>query len=217
MKYSIKIILLSILFAMVTGCGNSGTEPEDPNAPVLSPIGNKTVTTGDTLTFTISASDPNGLLLTYDSDGSVGDGPNPYTDTGNTADFNTNTRQFSWNTTSVALGDYYVEFSVMNSAAFSDSETIKITIQAEQTPPPSDQYTTGQNLYNNNCRGSGCHRNEDDNLAEGAVFGVLCLTEPQVKNVTENPPGGMPSFNFDSSEEAAISHYLLNVRPQDCI
>jgi hypothetical protein len=172
------------------------------------------VTTGDTLNFTISATDPNGLILTYDSDGSVGSGPNPYS---NNANFNANTRQFSWNTTGAALVDYYVEFSVMNTAGNSDRETIRIRIQEEQTPPPTDQFTTGQNLYNTNCRGSGCHRNEDDNLAEGAVFGVLCLTEQQVKNVTENPPQGMPSFNFNSTEEAAISFYLLNVRPADCI
>jgi len=214
MKRFIRIILFSAMFAIVAGCGQSGSEPEDPNAPVLSPIGNKTVTTGDTLNFTISATDPNDLMLTYDSDGSVGNGPNPYS---NNANFNDNTRQFSWNTTGAALDDYYVEFSVMNSGGFSDSETVRIRIQAEQTPPPTDQYTIGQTLYNDGCRGSGCHRNEDDNLPEGARFGVLCLTEQQVKEVTENPPGSMPSFNFSSSEEAAISYYLLNVRPEDCI
>lgn len=211
MKISINTILLASLFALMIGCGESGTEPEDPNAPVLSPIGNKTVTTGDQLTFTVSATDPNGLALTYDSDGSVGNGPNPYS---NNANFNATNRQFSWNTTGVALGDYNVQFSVMNSAGSSDSETIRIRIQ--QTPPPSDQYTTGQTLYNNSCRGSGCHRNEDDDLAEGAKFGVLCLTENQVKTVTENPPGSMPPFDFSITEEAAISYYLRNVRPGDC-
>ncbi|WP_455210366.1 hypothetical protein [Kaarinaea lacus] len=216
MKHFIRIILFSTVFAIVAGCGQSGSEPEDPNAPVLSSIGNKTVTIGDTLNFTISATDPNGLMLTYDSDGSVGSGPNPYS---NNASFNANTRQFSWNTTGAAVDDYYVEFSVINTAGNIDRETIRIRVQAEQTPPPpSDQYTTGQTLYNNSCRGSGCHRNEDDNLAEGARFGVLCLTADEVKTVTENPPGNgsMPPFNFSSTEEAAISYYLFNVRPEDC-
>ncbi|MGD8592278.1 MAG: hypothetical protein PVF82_05565 [Gammaproteobacteria bacterium] len=217
MKLSLRITLLSSLFAIMVGCGGTGTEDpnQNPDAPVLSPIGNKTVTTGNNLAFTISATDPNGLLLTYDSDGGVGGGPNPYSDTGNTANFNPNTRQFSWNTIGVALGDYNVQFSVMNSAGHSDSETIRIRIQAE--PPSSDQYTTGQTLYNNSCRDSNCHNNEDIDPPSGGKFSVLCLTEAEVKNITENPPRGMPPFNFNSTEEAAISYYLTNVHPDACL
>ncbi len=212
MKHSIKRILLSSLFAIIFGCGGqSGTEPEDPNAPVLSPIGNKTVTTGDTLTFTISATDPNGLTLTYDSDGGVGSGPNPYS---NNANFNPNTRQFNWNTTGVALGDYNVEFSVMNSAGASDSETIRIRIQAEQTPPPTDQYTTGQTLYNNNCARSGCHKNEENNTGG---FSILCTPADVIQKATDGTLNlNMPTFNFSDTEIAAIAYYLANFRPADC-
>jgi len=216
MKYSLKITIVVSLFAFIAGCGGGGsTGPNtNPDAPVLSPIGNKTVTTGNALTFAISATDPNGLPLTYDTDGSAGSGPNPYTDTGNTANFNSNTRQFSWDTTNVSLGDYYVEFSVMNSAGLADREQIRIRIEAVQ--PPADQFTTGQTLYNNNCRGSGCHRNEDANLAEGAAFGILCTTESAIKAATESGPGVMPTFDFTSEQEAAIAYYLANVRPADC-
>ena len=217
MKRFSRIILFSTLFAIVAGCGQTGSEPEDPNAPVLSSIGNKTVTTGDTLNFTISATDPNGLMLTYDSDGSVGEGPNPYS---NNANFNANTKQFSWNTTGAALDDYYVEFSVMNTAGNSDRETIRIRVQAEQTPPPpSDQYTTGQTLYNNNCRGSGCHNNEDINQPEGARFSILCSDQETIKIATEDLDGllDMPTFNFSDQQEADLAYYLNNVRSEDCL
>jgi hypothetical protein len=55
MKHSLRITLLFFLFAMIVGCGGTGTEDpnQNPDAPVLSPIGNKTVTTGNNLAFTI--------------------------------------------------------------------------------------------------------------------------------------------------------------------
>jgi len=200
----------------IVGCGGDSAEAikeilADPNAPILGAIGNKTVTSGTNLSFTVAATDPNNLTFTLATDGTVGSDGNPYVGNGNNATFSANTGQFMWDTTGITTGVYSVEFSVMNSASLSDSEIIAITVQAQQT-----QFTEGQTLYNNNCRGSGCHRNEDDNLAEGASFGVLCSTEAAVKLITESGLGSMPTFNFTAAQEAAISVYLLNVRPQDC-
>ena len=210
-----KAIYLWVLISFaVAGCGGGGedtpqTPAPSPNAPVLSSIGNQTVNSGDTLTFTVTATDPNNLDLVLATDGSVGSGANPYSGTGSDATFNINTGVFNWNTTGVALGSYVVSFTVMNSASYTDSETITISIQ-------NQQFAQGQTLYNNNCKGSGCHRNEDANTNEGAQFGVLCSPESAIKTATETGPGGMPTFNFNASQEAAISFYLLNVRPADC-
>ena len=219
MKQSLRITLLSSLFAMMVGCGGTGTDPNtNPDAPVLSPIGNKTVTTGNTLAFTISATDPNGLPLMYDSDGSVGSGADPYTDTniGNTANFNPNTRQFSWNTTGVTMGDYNVQFSVLNSAGHSDSETIRIRIQDEQTPPPSpDQYTMGQTLYTNSCTGSNCHKNLENNTGG---FPILCAEADVIQNATDGTLElNMPTFTFSEEEVAAIAYYLYNFDLNSCL
>ena len=207
---------------LIVGCGGDAAEAikealADPDAPVLSPIGNKTVNSGDTLSFTVAAADPNDLSFTLATDGTAGNDGDPYVGHGNNnAEFTQNQNNadafdFDWVTTGVTVGNYSVEFSVMNSAGLSDREVIVITIQGQQT-----QFTEGQTLYNNNCRGSGCHRNEDDNVAEGARFGVLCLTEAEIKAATEDTALGMPTFSFTAAQEAAISVYLNQVRPGDC-
>jgi len=216
-----KVVFL-LVAVLITGCGGGGgdtggTSPQnsDPEAPVLSSIGNKTVITGSTVSFTVNATDPNSLSLSYSSDGSAGAGLNPYSETASMATFNSApaSRQFSWDTSGVALGDYYIEFSVMNSASLSDNEIIRVRIEA--TPPPQTQFQTGQTLYNADCRSSGCHHDEDNNSPIG-VFSVLCSTEAGIKFNTEAGPGSMPTFNYDGAQEAAISYYLNNVRPADC-
>jgi len=212
-----KIVYSLVLMSFIlVGCGSDEAADVikdiiDIDAPVLGSIGNKTVTSGETLTFTVTATDPNDLSFTLETDVTA----DPYVGNGNNATFTidtiTDTAEFDWDTTNVAAGNYSVEFSVTNAANLSDSETIIITIQSQQT-----QFTEGQTLYNNNCRGSGCHRNEDDNLAEGAVSGVLCITEAEVKEFTELGPRNMPEFDFTAAQEAAISNYLTTVRPADC-
>lgn len=218
MKRVIKIILLCNIFALISGCGQGGSTDDpnndqnpngDPNAPVLSPIGNRSVIPGETLAFTVSATDPNGLTLTYDTDGSVGSGANPYTETGSLASFNTNNRQFSWNTTGVTTGDYYIQFSVMNSAAQSDSETIRITIQTNPT-----QYNEGQTLYTNNCARSGCHKNQENNTGG---FSILCTDAGVIQNATDGTLDlDMPLFNFSENEVTAIAYYLYNFDSDAC-
>ena len=69
-----KSILLAVFLTTIYGCGQSGSDPEqvdtnpkgntNPDAPTLTSIGNKAVESGKTLTFTVSATDPNTLSLT---------------------------------------------------------------------------------------------------------------------------------------------------------
>ena len=70
-------------------------------APVFSPIGNKSVKTGATLTFTISAIDPDNDPLLY-SASNLPDG----------ASFDPATRTFSWTPASSQAGSYPVTFKV---------------------------------------------------------------------------------------------------------
>ena len=82
--------------------------------PVLSPIGNKTVNEGSLLTFTVSATDPDGDPLTYSVQGL----PSGATFANQT---------FSWAPTYDQAGTYTVTFKVTD-GTLEDSETITITV-----------------------------------------------------------------------------------------
>jgi hypothetical protein len=85
--------------------------------PVLSPIGNKTVSEGELLQFTVSATDPDSDTLTY-SASSLPQG----------AAFNTQTRIFSWTPTSGQAGTYSnIRFTVSD-GSLTDYEYITITV-----------------------------------------------------------------------------------------
>jgi hypothetical protein len=86
-------------------------------APVLNPIGNKTVTLGSTLTFTTSGSDADGDILTY-SASSLPAG----------ASFNAATRIFSWTPSPGQVSTYNnVHFEVTDGTLI-DSENISILV-----------------------------------------------------------------------------------------
>ncbi len=114
----------------------AATEPVTPappvstnRAPVLSSIGSRTVTQGQTLQFTVSASDPDGNALTYSASG-LPDG----------AAFSPATRSFAW--VPAAAGTYAgITFSVSD-GSLSDSETItiRVTPANNQTPATGTTY-----------------------------------------------------------------------------
>jgi hypothetical protein len=85
--------------------------------PVLNNIGNKTVNEGKLLTFTISASDPNGDTLTYSASGLPSG-----------ATFNPATKTFTWTPSYRQAGSYTgVHFTVSDGNA-NDTEDIIITV-----------------------------------------------------------------------------------------
>lgn len=93
-------------------------------APVLDPVGNKTVIAGQSLIFTLVGRDPDSDLITY----SVKSAPVGSMLTGQT---------FSWAPTSEQAGTYSVVFSVTD-GSLTASETITITVQrAVQVKPPT--------------------------------------------------------------------------------
>lgn len=90
--------------------------------PVLAAIGDQAVNEGDALTFSLSASDPDGDGLSL----SITSAP-----TGSTfVDNGDGTASFSWTPTFGDTGTYAVSFSVVDSGAppASDSETINIVV-----------------------------------------------------------------------------------------
>ena len=86
--------------------------------PVLEPIGTRTTDEGQSLIFTISATDPDGDSLVY----SASNLP-----TG--ADFDPQTQQFSWTPSSDQAGTYYVTFTVSD-GQYQDYELVTIMVQS---------------------------------------------------------------------------------------
>jgi hypothetical protein len=106
--------------------GNGGSDFEDititvtntNRPPVLAAIGNRSVAEGGTLTFTVSASDPDGDPLTY----SASNLPSGAT-------FDTVTRTFTWTPDNTQSGSYPgVTFNVNDGLGGTDSEAITITV-----------------------------------------------------------------------------------------
>ncbi|MDD4954221.1 MAG: putative Ig domain-containing protein, partial [Candidatus Omnitrophica bacterium] len=92
-------------------------------APEFSGLGDKTVAAGGSLTFTISATDPDGDTLAYTASGLP---------TG--ANFNANTQTFSWSPTLSQRGDYPVTFSVTDGLIIT-RQAITIHVTGTNNPP----------------------------------------------------------------------------------
>jgi hypothetical protein len=86
------------------------------HAPVLSPIGNRSITEGQTLIFTISASDPDNDTLTYTASNMPSG-----------AIFTPLTKTFTWKPGYNQAGIYQVSFTVSDGLATS-SQTVNITV-----------------------------------------------------------------------------------------
>jgi hypothetical protein len=95
------------------------------HSPVLDPIGAKQVTEGELLEFGITASDPDsGDTLTFSAE-----------DVPAGADFDPETRIFSWTPVTGDAGDYTVTFTVTDDGtpSQSDSEDVTITVNPYST------------------------------------------------------------------------------------
>lgn len=119
---TLLVFQLTVSDGLATGTASVTVTVLKPNRPpVLDPIGSKTVNVGNTLTFTINATDPDNDPLIY----SVSPLPLPAN-----ASFNTNTRIFTFTPTASQAGSYSLTFSVSDGRGGTASETITITVTA---------------------------------------------------------------------------------------
>ncbi len=98
------------------GCYEYGASGNTNQRPNLNPIGNKSVTVGETLEFNISATDPENDAITF-SAGNLPQG----------AIFAVNTQLFTWTPEQNQTGTHDVTFSVSDGYS-ADTETIAITV-----------------------------------------------------------------------------------------
>lgn len=186
----------------VSGRGNT--------APVLAPIGNKAGFAFVNLAFDVTASDPEGDLVTFGVTGlPVG------------ATFDSNTGHFDWTPGGSDGGSYPVTFSATDGLA-SDSEAITITITAGNDPPVANpggpyQGATGQPVTFN---GSGSSDPNGNNLTYAWNFGdgglgsgaspthtyALAGTYLVTLTVTDD---GTPSLSNTATTSASILNLIV--------
>jgi hypothetical protein len=106
--------ILVCFMLMTTGIVSAAID----HPPVLKPIGSKTVYEGKTLSFTLSAKDPDGDKVTYSATG-LPPGAKLVASTG----------KFTWTPVTGQKGSYFVTFSA-KARGLKDSEKVKITVLA---------------------------------------------------------------------------------------
>ena len=109
---------------------------DDAEPPVLSLIGNKTVTEGSSLEFSIVATDLNDDRVTYSA-----------TNLPNGAQLNSATGEFSWTSTFTQAGTYTVTF-MASDGVLTDSETIDIIVNNVNRAPVL--FTVGNKIISEN-------------------------------------------------------------------
>ncbi len=142
------------------------TVTED-SAPVLASIGSKNGNEGELLSFTISATDPNGDDITYSANNLPGG-----------ASIDSTTGAFRWTPDYDAEGTYNVDF-IASSYGLTDSESITITIDNVDRPPVLDSIGNKAvseneflsfNISANDPDGDTAITYSARNLPEGATF-----------------------------------------------
>lgn len=94
------------------------------DAPSLNPIGNKRVNEANILTFEVTATDVDDVVLNFSATG-LPEG----------ATFNAQSRVFNWIPSYTQAGTYSVTFTVSDAQGAEDSETINITVGNLNRPP----------------------------------------------------------------------------------
>ncbi|MFH0925536.1 MAG: putative Ig domain-containing protein [bacterium] len=104
-------------------------------SPDLSPIGNQSVFAGETLSFTISATDPDGDSLNYST-------------TNLPIGAKSSSNSFTWTPTFDQVGEYQVTFRVSDEKGGEDSETIVIIVNRQEIIAKSGTYEDLQAAVN---------------------------------------------------------------------
>ena len=137
--------------------------------PMIVPVGNQMVAVGQTLSFTVTATDPTMDPITMTASG-VPVGAS-YTDLGG------GTGQFTWTPTNGQQGSYPVTFMAMDNQGGSDSEMITITVTDAVNNPPVLTPIGDRTV----------------NVQENLSF-VVVATDPDGDSLTyPDPPEGLPA------------------------
>ena len=168
----------------------------------MNSIGAKTVAPGDTLSFTISSSNPDGNNVSYDST----TGTNIYS--ARNAMFISGTRQFSWSPSVADIGTYQVTFSVTNldvSPNVADNETITISVQ-------DTTIAQGETLYITHCQS--CHGVNGRGGSQSLVAGVAPLYVRTALGLTGNGlVSQMNGITINDADATLIGFFLCNLEP----
>jgi len=201
MRNAYLCFLLALFVFLTTGCGDT-EENSNQNAPYFNDLGTPTVTAGETMSFTVTATDPSDMNVTLTYDGTLGPFANPFTAGAN---FNETTGVFSWNTDANDIGDYSVRFTATNDAVPPLTTHKQVTLRVSSAPINS---SSGETLYNQHCRS--CH-------GTGGVGGsatlVQCSLEISIREALGLEPnvsgvGTMSGISLTSQEILDIANYL---------
>jgi len=126
-KRLLIILLLGLISISFTGC-LSMIFPEPNNPPVIIPISDATVTLGETFTYTVEATDPDGDDLTYSLT------TNPSTD----MSIDENSGVITW--TPTVTGSFEATVEVLDGKS-SDTESFTVTVNPAQIGPSNIDLT----------------------------------------------------------------------------
>ena len=184
--------------------------------PVLNPIGNKTVAVGNTLTFTVSATDPDNDPLTY----SVAPLPLPAN-----ASFSTTTRVFTFTPTASQVGSFNLTFAVSDGRGGTASETISVTVTSGVTvnitsPANGATVPSGQLIVRGNVQAVGGEVGVAVNgvpaAVQGSVFTALVFVTPDTTSLTAvatAASGATASQTIAISVTSGVSPVFLQASP----
>ena len=133
MRNAIFILLLGFSVLLLSGCGEGEDNPNQ-DAPYFDSIGTQSVVAGQTLSFTVTANDPNNMNITLSADGTAGPNDDPFA---SGANFDPGNGSFVWDTDATDVGNYSVQFTVTNDAMPVQSTSITVTIQVVNPEAPS--------------------------------------------------------------------------------
>ncbi len=179
------------------------------DAPVLASIGDKTVTEGETLVFTVSATDPDGDPMIYSAYNlPVG------------ASFDSTTRVFSWIPDEDQIGTHYgLRFRVRDNHYRYDYELISVIVRPDTENPPGDGGGGGSG--GGGAGGGGTTSLSGMMTGDGViVLEVLCTLDDQVikiiipkDTIVKTRNGGNASYIRikKSDEQTDLGEYCYGV------
>jgi hypothetical protein len=170
-----------------------------PGLPILDPIGNKSVLSGERLAFTVQASNADNIVYGV-------------TDLPDGATFNAETRTFEWTPTKEQGGIYTVKFTV-TSGDLSTSRTVKITVKGQpEISPDTAVEATAKELFSYQVDASDPSGASlvysAENLPEGASFdsanGILTWTPSQADYGTYPVTFTVSNGSFEASQTVNV-------------